>query len=123
MKNCTPGLVPLLDISGSKNKMAEAVSGDFIRYAFKSNIQKRYHNFYSINLGGCTINLGEFGWVWLGLGEFWLGLGGFGWVWVSLARFGVGARFRTALNLFSQICYNYVSHFREKIIYNISLNI
>ena len=78
MKNCIPGLVRLLDISGSKNKMAEAVSG----ISFDMHSKATFKNATTTFIRLIWVGLAGFGWVWLGLGEF-------GSVWV-------GARFSTA---------------------------
>ena len=74
MKNCTPGLVRLLDISGSKNKMAEAVSGISFDMHSKATFKNATTTFIRL--------------IWVGVPLIWVSLAGFGWVWVSLARFG-----------------------------------
>ena len=91
MKNCTPGLVPLLDISGSKNKMAEAVSGISFDMHSKATFKNATTTFIRLIWVGVPliwVSLAGFGWVWVSFGSDWVGLAGFGWVWVSLARFG-----------------------------------
>ena len=74
MKNCTPGLVRLLDISGSKKKMAEAVSGISFDMHSKATFKNATTTFIRL--------------IWVGVPLIWVSLGGFGWVWVSLAGFG-----------------------------------